>query len=302
MSGTQEERPDDGGPYAAVHARPEGEATVARMALTAAESGYDGVVVRNHGDADAEPTSLPAVAEADETGAGDHDSIANDGTANDGTRRGDDTAADGAPAGDGDPDLDPADGRYDPARVADAYGIDVVPGVEIRTEDRAQAAGLLSRYRDTRVVVCVHGGPRNRWAVEDPRVDVLAHPMRGNGDVNHVLVKAARENGVRLEFDLSRVLRRSGGERVQALRGLRKLREIVDYYDAPYVVSADPTSHLHVRSPRALRAVAAEIGFEPEAVDRGLAEWGRLATRNRDRLGESFLTSGVRRGPYEEID
>jgi ribonuclease P/MRP protein subunit RPP1 len=291
VRGTQEDGPGDGGPYAAVHARPEGEATVARMALTAAEAGYDGVVVRNHGDADARPTSLPAVAGADGSDAADADR----------TDAADTPDADDADA-DGAPDVDPADGRYDPARVAEAYGIDVVPGIEIRTDDRAQAAGLLSRYREERVVVCVDGGSLNRWAVEDPRVDVLAHPTRGDGDVNHVLVKAARENGVRLEFDLSRVLRRSGGERVQALRGLRKLREIVDYYDAPYVVSADPTSHLHVRSPRALRAVAAEIGFEPGTVDRGLAEWGRLATRNRDRLSESFLASGVRRGRYEEID
>ncbi|WP_276261213.1 RNase P subunit p30 family protein [Haloglomus litoreum] len=246
------------GPYAAVHARPEGEATVARMALTAAESGYAGVVVRNHGDADAEPVSEPPE--------------------------------------------DPAEGAYVPGRVAEAYDIDVVPAVEIRTEDRSQAAGLLSRYRDERVLVCVHGGSLNRWAVEDPRVDVLAHPTRGDGDLNHVLVKAAARNGVRLEFDLSRVLRRTGGERVQAVRGLRKQREIVAHYDAPFVVSADPTSHLQVRSPRALRAVAEVVGFQPEQVAAGLREWGRLAARNRERLGEDFIAPGVHRGRYEEVD
>lgn len=254
------------GPYAAVHARPEGDATVARMALTAAEAGYAGVVVRNHGDADAEPVAVEAA------------------------------AAETAPTG------DPADGRYAPERVADEYDIDVVPAVEIRTEDRSQAAGLLSRYRDERVVVCVHGGSLNRWAVEDPRVDVLAHPTRGEGDLNHVLVKAAERNGVRLEFDLSRVLRRTGGERVQAVRGLRKQREIVAHYDAPFVVSADPASHLHVRSPRDLGAVAEVVGFDPAQVDAGLREWGRLAARNRERLGEDFIAPGVHRGRYEEVD
>ena len=39
------------GMYEAVHARPDGEATVARLARTAADYGYEGVVVRNHGDA-----------------------------------------------------------------------------------------------------------------------------------------------------------------------------------------------------------------------------------------------------------
>ena len=40
--------------YEGVHARPEGEATVARLARTAADRGYEGVVVRNHGDARAD--------------------------------------------------------------------------------------------------------------------------------------------------------------------------------------------------------------------------------------------------------
>lgn len=40
----------DDPPYEAVSAHPQGEATVARLALTACEYGYDGIVVRNHGD------------------------------------------------------------------------------------------------------------------------------------------------------------------------------------------------------------------------------------------------------------
>lgn len=261
---------EDPGPYAAVHARPEGDATVARLALTAAEMGYEGLVVRNHGDADAEP--LPA---------------GNDGP----------DTEDGSSSRE-----DPASGAYVPGQVADAYGVDVVPAVEIRTDDRGQAAGLLSRYRDERVLVCVHGGPLNRWAVEDPRVDVLAHPMRGAGDVNHVLVKAAARNGVRLAFDFSRVLTRTGGERVQALRDLRKLREIVSYYDAPFVVSVDTGSYLGLRAPRALRAVGEVVGLPPGDVSAGLAEWGRLARRNRTRLGEDFIAPGVQSGRYEEVD
>lgn len=51
--------------YEAVHAAPDGESTVARLAVTAAEQGFDGVVVRNHGDARAE---YDPAAVADETG------------------------------------------------------------------------------------------------------------------------------------------------------------------------------------------------------------------------------------------
>jgi len=224
--------------YEAVHAHPDGDATVARLAKTASEYGYAGVVVRNHGDALAD---------------------------------------------------------YDADAVADTYGIDVVEGVEIRAEDPSRASGYVGSHRETKTVVAVHGGDPaiNRFAVEQPAVDVLAHPMAGDGDVNHVLAKAAEQNGVRLEFSLRRVLHAEGGERVQALRDLRKLREIVTEYDTPYVVSADPASHLHVRAPRDLVALGETVGFAPDRLEAGLAEWGRLAERNRFRASDRHVEPGV---------
>lgn len=228
--------------YEGVHARPDGESTVARFAQTAAEQGYEGIVVRNHGDARAE---------------------------------------------------------YDAAAVREDHGVDVVEGIEIRTDDRSRASGLIANYRSKLTVVLVHGGPLNRFAVEEPKVDVLAHPVR-NGDVNHVLARAAAENGVRVEFDFARVLRTDGDRRVGAVRGLRKLRELVGKYDTPYVVSADPFSHLQLRAPRDLAAVGEVVGFEHEEVLEGLREWRRLAARNRERHSEAFIEPGVRRGRYEE--
>jgi ribonuclease P/MRP protein subunit RPP1 len=231
--------------YEAVHAYPDGEATVARHAREAASLGYTGVVVRNHGDAPA---------------------------------------------------------AYDTERIREEFGVDVVEGVEVRTDDRSQAAGLVRRFREETTLVCVHGGDRriNRYAVEDPRVDVLAHPMCGDGDVNHVLARAAAENGVRLEFSLADVLRTDGGPRVRAISDLRKLRELVEDADAPFVVSADPSSHLDWRGHRELVAVGELVGFEPEQIRSGLREWGRLAARNRERASDSFIEPGVRRGRYEE--
>lgn len=222
--------------YEGVHAHPDGEATVARLAKTAAEYGYDGVVVRNHGDAQAE---------------------------------------------------------YDPNAVGDAYDVDVATGIEIRTDDAGQASGLVGNYRSKRDVVCVHGGALNRFAVEQAKVDVLAHPMR-DGDVNHVLARAAAENAVHLEFNLARVLRSDGGPRVKAIQGLRKLQELVEQYDVPYVVSADPHSHLQVRAPRELSALGGVVGLDPESVEAGLAAWGDIVERNRERRADSFVEPGVR--------
>jgi ribonuclease P/MRP protein subunit RPP1 len=192
--------------------------------------------------------------------------------------------------------------EFDREALVEAYGVDVVDGVELDAQSRSQASGALADLRDAATLLVVRGDSPdlNRFAAESPRVDVLAGPMRGNGDVNHVVVKAADRNNVHLEFDVSRVLRASGGERVQALRGLRKLRELVEHYDAPYVVSADPTSHLQLRAPRELLAVGEEIGFDRDQIRQGLDAWGELAARNRHRMSEDFIAPGVKRGEYEE--
>lgn len=245
--------------YEAVHAYPDGDATVARLAKTASEFGYEGIVVRNHGDA------LPG---SDE-------------------RLDADTRPDS-----------------DPRAIAERYGIDVVDAVEIRAADPSRASGFVGNYREEKTIVAVHGGTDaiNRFAVEQPTVDVLAHPMAGDGDVNHVIAKAAADNSVRLEFSFRDVLRADGGERVRALRDLRKLRELVAEYDVPFVVSGDPTSHLQLRAPAELRAVGEVAGFDPETVEAGLREWGRLAERNRARRSDRFVEPGVSLGdePLEE--
>ncbi|EMA44708.1 RNase P subunit p30 family protein [Halococcus saccharolyticus] len=186
--------------------------------------------------------------------------------------------------------------------IAAEYDIDVVDAVEIEADDASAASARVKDCRGERTLVLVEGSRTlNRFACEEPRVDVLTSPM-ADGDVNHVLARAAARNGVRFEFDLGRVLRLSGGRRVQALADLRKLREIVFQYDTPYVVSASPENHLQLRAPRELLAVGEAIGFDREQIERGLAEWGRLAARNRERLSESFIEPGVRRGRYEEDD
>ncbi|MFB6129301.1 MAG: RNase P subunit p30 family protein [Salinigranum sp.] len=188
----------------------------------------------------------------------------------------------------------------DPSR-ADA-GIDVVDAVEIVADDPSGASGPLARARREHTLVVVRGGtPRlNRFAVEQERVDVLARPFAREGDVDHVIARLARENGVRIEFDLGPVLRSDGGPRVRHLRKLRKLRELVDHYESPYVLSANPTSHLQLRAPRELAALCDRVGFPAERATAGLEEWGRLAARNRERASESFIGPGVQAGRYEE--
>jgi len=219
--------------YEAVHAHPDGDATVARHAATAERYGYEGIVVRTREALD--PASKSSE-HADEATA-----------------------------------------------LRDEYGIDVVDAVEIDADNATSASGAVGNYRSDRTVVCVVGGDDglNRFAVEEPRVDVLVRPM-GGGDFNHVLAKAARDNGVHVEFDLGPLFRATGGKRVRALADLRKLREIVTYYDTPHVVSANPRSHLDLRAPRARSSPPPRrSGSTPSGSERGFGRGGRSRPANR---------------------
>lgn len=192
---------------------------------------------------------------------------------------------------------------YDADRIGERYGTDVVDAVEIRAESPSEAAGYLGTYRSDTTILLVHGAstPVNRFAVEQERVDVLAQPMSG-GDVTHVIARAAAENDVRLEINLSPVLRSRGGTRVRAIRDLRKLVELIAAYDAPCVVSADPSSHLELRGPRDLVAVGESVGIDGEQIEGGLREWSRIAEQNRYRSSEAFVEPGVERGRHEGVD
>jgi len=227
--------------YEAVAAYPAGDSTVSRQARTAADYGYDGLVVRTR--------------EAD----------------------------------------------FDAAAISDRYGIDVVGGIEVDAADPESAAGAVGNHRPECPLLLVRGGTDalNRYAVETDRIDVLTRPMAGDGDFNHVLARAAKTHRVHVEFDFGPVLRASGGPRVQALQGLRKLRELVEEYDAPFVVSVNADSHRQLRAPRELRAVGEQIGFTADQITAGLEAWGAIVARNRERAADRFIEPGVWRGRYE---
>ncbi|MEF8852021.1 MAG: RNase P subunit p30 family protein [Haloarculaceae archaeon] len=186
--------------------------------------------------------------------------------------------------------------EYDADALSERFGVDVVDGVEVRAEDPSRAGGYVGSHRESATLVAVHGGTNalNRFAVEQPAVDVLAHPMAGDGDFNHVLAKTAARNGVRVELSLRPVLRSVGGERVRTLQDLRKLWDLLSEYDTPYVVSADAPSRLRLRAPRELAALGDLVGLDTGAVEAGLAEWGALARRNRYRHSDAFVEPGVR--------
>ncbi|MDZ7702712.1 MAG: RNase P subunit p30 family protein [Halobacteriales archaeon] len=155
--------------------------------------------------------------------------------------------------------------------MAEATGVDIVRGCTLEPADPAGASGALGHHRPETTVLALRGGTAelNGYAVRQSRLDVLASPLADGGDLDDALVKAAAEHGVRLAVDLGPLLRARGRDRTAAIAGLRKHRELLEDADAPYVVTAGATSHLELRAPRELAAVASVAGFDREAVEAG---------------------------------
>lgn len=195
-------------------------------------------------------------------------------------------ADDGGPGGDLDLDLD----------VVSAVTVDADPD---------PASARVRARRDEATLLFLRGGTpeRNRFAVGEPRVDVLWAPVGANEfPFDHVLARSAAREGVRVAFDLGPVLRETGGTRVRYLSALTRLHDLVTTYDAPHVVSAGADSPLGLRSQRALVAVGEAVGLPAAFVRDGLREWGQIAARNRAREDDDWVMLGVRRGRYDPAD
>jgi len=166
---------------------------------------------------------------------------------------------------------------YPSFEVPDDLPVPVHEGVEVRAEDVESLHESVRRAeREDAAVVVAHGGDEsiNRAAI-GAGVDLLAHPNRGRGrgrSFDHVLARDAADAGVAVEIALAPVLRSSGGERVKALRDLRATLRLVRKYDTPFVVSADPDTHLQVRAPRETRALARLVGIEDDEFERATKE------------------------------
>ena len=164
-----------------------------------------------------------------------------------------------------------------------------VKGIEVAIGAEAQAAGgralksrigsLYSRYP----FVAVLGSSEEtvRMASEDPHVDLLLHPC----DIRHLLgiatARAAAQNQVAIGFDLSPLIHLRGHNRARWMEALRHNLDLVRKFHLRPVITAGAASHLDLRSPLELMALAGVAGFEAQEAREALRLPGRLLELNR---------------------
>lgn len=282
--------------YEAVYVYPDSKSTVTRCAHTADRYGYDGIITRA---IDAEP-DFDQIRTAMDNGFSTDSNTHTTSTPNSEPRSESDEQS----------NIDTITSGLQSSDTHSRLSTpDIVNGVEIVRSDPQHASGVLGNERSQRTIVAIRGGTDvlNRFAAEQPRVDVLTKPFIGSnksrtGDINHVLIKAAVRNEVAIELNLGPTIRAEGGRRIKHIQRLNKLKRLIDHYDAPYVVSATPNSHLEFRTPQELAAVGAEIGLGETWVYDGFTAWDEIITRNRHRRSESFIAPGVEYGRHEKND
>ena len=132
-------------------------------------------------------------------------------------------------------------------------------GVEIVAATVRDLRKKIAYFRDISTIVSVHGGDEriNRAACKDDRVDVLMHPERGKySGINQVTAKLAEKNEVALGLSLDYFWKTEELERSRLLAFQRRNVSLCQKFGVQVIITSDAYSHLDLRAPRQLKALA----------------------------------------------
>ena len=132
-------------------------------------------------------------------------------------------------------------------------------GVEIVAATVRDLRKKIAFFRDISTILSVHGGDEriNRAACKDDRVDVLMHPERGKySGINQVTAKLAEKNEVALGLSLDYFWKTEELQRSRLLAFQRRNVSLCQKFGVQVIITSDAYSHLDLRAPRQLKALA----------------------------------------------
>lgn len=172
-------------------------------------------------------------------------------------------------------------------------GEGIISGVEIVADEISGLKKKIKNYRHRVDVLLVHGGnPKiNRAAVENPDVDVLAHPSHY---LNHILAKSAAENEVAIEFNLDALIYTRGVSRVRALSAFQRNLKLARKFGVSMVLTSGARSQYDLRAPREMISLAGLFGMsEDEAVGALSKTPWSMVIRNKKKKQPGYVMEGV---------
>ena len=170
-------------------------------------------------------------------------------------------------------------------------GISLTFGAEIKATNTRALRGRILALRGSYPFLAVQGVTEEtvRAACEDPSVDLLLHPCDGQRTFPIASARAAKLNRVAIGFDLSPLMRLRGSSRARWLEAAKRNLKLARKFDLALVITANARSHLDLRAPRDLLALAEVAGFDPGEAAAALQLPGKLVELNR----KKWLGPGV---------
>jgi len=152
----------------------------------------------------------------------------------------------------------------------------ILTGVEIRANSVLELKRKITHYWGKVPLLAVHGGvdKLNRAAVEDARVDILAHPCgeKGEGGLNHVSVRYAAANGVAIDFNVGALIHTRRSDRARILSKMREHLKLVRKYKAPMILTSNAHTLYDLRAPREMIALATLFGMSKDEAMSALSD------------------------------
>lgn len=169
-------------------------------------------------------------------------------------------------------------------KAADSIkGIKVILGAEVTAANPRALKGSISALRARYPFLMVYGGTEElvRSACEDPNVDVLLCPHDARRSMSIAAARAALKNQVAIGFDLSPLALLRGSSRAHWLEAAGRNLQMARKFELSTIITTRARSHLDLKAPRDLLALAEVVGFEPEEAQAALMWPGRLIELNR---------------------
>ena len=172
---------------------------------------------------------------------------------------------------------------FRPDAVESIKGIEVALGAEVAAQSAKALKSRISALRARYPFLVVRGTTEEiiRVASEDPNVDLLLHPCDGHRPLGIATARAAKLNQVSIGFDLWPLLHLCGSPRARWLEAFRRNLLFARKFELCPVITAGARSHLDLRSPRELIALAEVAGFEHDEAKDALRRPGKLLELNR---------------------
>ncbi len=178
-----------------------------------------------------------------------------------------------------------------PPKIED---IDLINAAIIKPASPEELNSMAQKIRNDVEILIVHGGDFdvNRAACESPLVDILAHPELGRNDsgMDHVCVKAAKENNVAIEVNFREVMESYKKRRVFVLSAIKKNIKLCRNYEVSIVTTSGAVNKWGLRSGRELASISHLFGLDlGAAIDSVSTIPEEILRINREKLaGQRF--------------